>query len=65
MVGVVRIFAEVVRACRSVSQRACSFMSNCKVMANMPGKIEEYVDSFLAEVCNITTITKNFVHALK
>ncbi|XP_033611241.1 coiled-coil domain-containing protein 149 [Cryptotermes secundus] len=40
---------QVVRVCRSVSQRTCLFLSNCRVMANVPGKIEEYVDSFLAE----------------
>jgi hypothetical protein len=34
-------------------------------MANVPGKIQEYVDSFMAEVCSNTTVTKNFVRALK
>jgi hypothetical protein len=31
-------------------------------MDNVAGKIEEYVDNFLAEVCSKTTGSKNFVY---
>lgn len=63
MVGVVCVFAE--RLYWWISYGKYLFLGNCTLMANVPGKIEEYVDNFLAEVCKQDDFNQEFCNVLK